>query len=180
MRIWPLAHPHSTANTAPSFGPLIMHVFPLREWTTYVRHLICLFKNLKTPWFASELYRPSDRHLSAKWLPTFADRVCHVVSVTVPYGRIVYFIDRSRYFSIKYLLSCTHEAEWGTDNSKYTVGGTNQSKCTVRVTDHSMCPVRATDHSIRIVRATSHSMCIFRLTDHSICIVRVTDYSTFS
>jgi hypothetical protein len=31
---------------------------------------------------ASELYRPSDRRLSAKWLPTFADRGCHVVSVT--------------------------------------------------------------------------------------------------
>jgi hypothetical protein len=30
----------------------------------------------KTPWSesASELYRPSDRRLSAKWLPTFADR----------------------------------------------------------------------------------------------------------
>jgi hypothetical protein len=60
---------------------------------------------------ASELYRPSDRRLSAKWLPTFADRGCHVVSVTDPYGRILGFLDRSRYFSIKYLLSCTHEAE---------------------------------------------------------------------
>jgi hypothetical protein len=30
----------------------------------------------KTPWSesVSELYRPSDRRLSAKWLPTFADR----------------------------------------------------------------------------------------------------------
>jgi hypothetical protein len=30
----------------------------------------------KTPWSetASELYRPSDRRLSTKWLPTFADR----------------------------------------------------------------------------------------------------------
>jgi hypothetical protein len=42
----------------------------------------------------------------------FADRRCHVVSVTDPYGRILRFQDRSRYFSIKYLLSCTHEAEW--------------------------------------------------------------------
>jgi hypothetical protein len=31
-----------------------------------------------------------------------------VVSVTDPYGRILGFLDRSRYFSIK----CTHEAEW--------------------------------------------------------------------
>jgi hypothetical protein len=31
----------------------------------------------------------------------FADRGCHVVSVTEPYGRILSFLD-----------SCTHEAEW--------------------------------------------------------------------
>jgi hypothetical protein len=36
---------------------------------------------------------------------------CHVVSVTDQYGRILRFLDRSRYFSIKELLSCTHEAE---------------------------------------------------------------------
>jgi hypothetical protein len=43
----------------------------------------------------------SDRRLSAKWFPTFADRGCHVVSVTDPYGRILGFLDRSHYFSIK-------------------------------------------------------------------------------
>jgi hypothetical protein len=39
-------------------------------------------KKKKTPWSesASELYRPSDRRLSAKRLPTFADRGCHVVT----------------------------------------------------------------------------------------------------
>jgi hypothetical protein len=70
--------------------------------------------NKKTPWSdsASELYRPSDRRLSAKWYSTFADRGWHVVSVTDPYGRILGFIDRSRYFSIKDHFSCTHEAEW--------------------------------------------------------------------
>jgi hypothetical protein len=31
----------------------------------------------------------------------FADRGCHVVSVTDPYGRILGFLDRSRYFTIK-------------------------------------------------------------------------------
>jgi hypothetical protein len=30
--------------------------------------------------------------------PTFADRGCHVVSATDPYGRILGFIDSSRYF----------------------------------------------------------------------------------
>jgi hypothetical protein len=77
----------------------------------------CVFVYLyinKTPWFesASELYRLSDRRLSAKCLPTFADRGCHVVRVTDPYGCILDFLDRSRYFSIKLLFSCTHEAEW--------------------------------------------------------------------
>jgi hypothetical protein len=59
--------------------------------------------NKQTPWSesASELYRPSDRRLSAKWLPTCADRGCHVGSMTDPYGRILGFLDRSRYFSIK-------------------------------------------------------------------------------
>jgi hypothetical protein len=57
----------------------------------------------KTPWSesANDLYRPSDCRLSAKWLPTFADRGCHVVSVTDPYGRILCFLDRSHYYSIK-------------------------------------------------------------------------------
>jgi hypothetical protein len=31
----------------------------------------------------------------------FADRGCHVVSVKDPYGRILGFLDRNRYFSIK-------------------------------------------------------------------------------
>jgi hypothetical protein len=54
----------------------------------------------KPPWSESarELYRPSGRRLSAKLVPTFADRGCHVVSVTDLYGRILGFLDQSRYF----------------------------------------------------------------------------------
>jgi hypothetical protein len=53
-----------------------------------------------TPWpqSASELYRPSDRSLSAKLVTIFADRGWHVVKATDPYGRILGFLDRSRYF----------------------------------------------------------------------------------
>jgi hypothetical protein len=60
-------------------------------------------KKKKTPWpeSANELYRPSDRRLSAKRLPTFVDKGCHVVSVTDPYGRVLGFLGGSRYFSIK-------------------------------------------------------------------------------
>jgi hypothetical protein len=43
-----------------------------------------------------ELHRQSDRRLSTKLLQTFADRRCHVVRVTYPYGRILGFLDRSR------------------------------------------------------------------------------------
>jgi CBS-domain-containing membrane protein len=54
----------------------------------------------KSPWSesASELYRTSDRSLSAELVSTFGDRECHVVSVTDPYGRILDFLDMSRYF----------------------------------------------------------------------------------
>jgi hypothetical protein len=49
---------------------------------------ICLKRltNTQTPWLesASELYRPSDRRLSAKLVPTLADRGCRVVSATNP------------------------------------------------------------------------------------------------
>jgi hypothetical protein len=50
------------------------------------------------PESASELYGQSDRRSSAKLVPTFADRRCHVVRVTDPYGRILGFLDRSCYF----------------------------------------------------------------------------------
>jgi hypothetical protein len=58
-----------------------------------------IFQN-KLPWpeSASELHRPSDRRLSAKLVLTFADRGFHVVKVTDLYGRILGFLDLSRYF----------------------------------------------------------------------------------
>jgi hypothetical protein len=36
---------------------------------------------------AGELYRPSDRRLTAKLMPTFAEKWSHVVSATDPHGR---------------------------------------------------------------------------------------------
>jgi hypothetical protein len=56
--------------------------------------------NKQTPWpeSASELCLPSDRLLSVKLVRTFADRGCHVVSMTDPYGHILGFLGRSRYF----------------------------------------------------------------------------------
>jgi hypothetical protein len=63
-----------------------------------------LFRNKKTAPLsesASDLYLPSDHRLSAKLVLTFADRGCHVVSVMDPYGRILVFLDRSRYFLLQ-------------------------------------------------------------------------------
>jgi hypothetical protein len=48
-----------------------------------------------------ELYRPSDRRMSAKLVPTSADRGRHVVSVTDPFGRIIGFLDRNRCFFLQ-------------------------------------------------------------------------------
>jgi hypothetical protein len=51
------------------------------------------------PQSASKLYRPSDRRLLVKLVLTFfANRGCHVVNVTNPYGSIFSFLDRSRYY----------------------------------------------------------------------------------
>jgi hypothetical protein len=57
-------------------------------------------KNKQTPWpqSVSELYRPSDRRLSAEFVTTFADIRCCVVSATDPYGSILGFLERIRYF----------------------------------------------------------------------------------
>jgi hypothetical protein len=46
-----------------------------------------------------------------------------MVSMTDPYGRILGFLDRSRYISIKYLLSCTHKAEWTPFQTHYFFSG---------------------------------------------------------
>jgi hypothetical protein len=50
---------------------------------------------MKAQWHesASELHRPSYRRLSAKLVPTFADRGCQVVSATDPFSRILGFLD---------------------------------------------------------------------------------------
>jgi hypothetical protein len=61
------------------------------------RYETILTTKKKTLWpeSARELYRPSDRHLLAKLVPTFAVRGCHVVRVTDPYGRILGVLDRT-------------------------------------------------------------------------------------
>jgi hypothetical protein len=60
-----------------------------------------------------EQYRPSDRILSAKLVPTFADKgVSHSLHGRSPAAVISIFYTKAATFSFKYLLNCTHEAEW--------------------------------------------------------------------
>jgi hypothetical protein len=61
-------------------------------------YVLLLFK-IFTRYKDIPIDRAIDLRLSAKLVSTFADRCCHVVSVTNPYGRILDFLDRSRYFS---------------------------------------------------------------------------------
>jgi hypothetical protein len=62
--------------------------------------IVVSYYKKQSPWpeSASELYQPSDRHLSAKLVQTFADRGCHVVSVTDPYGQILSFLKSNSSF----------------------------------------------------------------------------------
>jgi hypothetical protein len=64
-------------------APSVSRSFKKRNWTPWL-------------WYARELYRPSDRRLSAKLVPAFADRGYCVVSATGPQGRILAFLDRPR------------------------------------------------------------------------------------
>jgi hypothetical protein len=84
--------PHIPIHSSCSQGVRAIHATTLQPYV-----------EKKTPWSESacELYRLSDRRLSAKLVPTFADRGCHVVSVTDPYARILDFLDHSRHFSVK-------------------------------------------------------------------------------
>jgi hypothetical protein len=90
---------HSTDTDHETSRCIPRHLF-IHIQQMHPRRRICFICHIlkKTPWSesVSELYRPSDRRLLAKWLPTFADGGCHVVSVTDPYGRILGFLDRSR------------------------------------------------------------------------------------
>jgi hypothetical protein len=87
--------------------PAIDHPLNSRARTVYVsrksKGKFVSNKTKKNPWpySLSELYEPSDCPLSAKLVLTFADRGFRVVSVTDSYGRILGFLDRSRYFFLQ-------------------------------------------------------------------------------
>jgi hypothetical protein len=63
----------------------------------YIHHVYIITNN-SVVCVRERIIRPSYRRLSVKLVSTFADRGCHVVSVLDPYGRILDFLDWSRYF----------------------------------------------------------------------------------
>jgi hypothetical protein len=72
------------------------------EWTEVMNmNLYTLLVNKAkknfVAWNRDRTVPPNDRRLSAILVPTFADWGCHVGNVTDPYGRILGFLDRSRY-----------------------------------------------------------------------------------
>jgi hypothetical protein len=79
---------------------------------TYSSEQICAPKKKKLHGLSPRANYTDRATAACRRSDCFAHKGCHVVSVTDPYGRIHDFLDRSRYFSIKQLLSCTHEAEW--------------------------------------------------------------------
>jgi hypothetical protein len=81
---------HMLRNASP-------HCHNIRFWVR-VKIASLIYKEISWPDSTNELYRPNDRRFSAKLVSTFADRRSHVVSMTVPYGRILAFLDRRRYF----------------------------------------------------------------------------------
>jgi hypothetical protein len=58
-------------------------------------------KKAPLPESAREIYQPRNSRLSAKLVSTFANRECCAVSEVDPYGRILGFVDRSRYMSFQ-------------------------------------------------------------------------------
>jgi hypothetical protein len=67
----------------------------------------------------NSMVRVRERTISTEWPPLvgeisakFADIGCHVVRVMDPYGHILAFLARNRYFFFQQLLNCTHEAKW--------------------------------------------------------------------
>jgi hypothetical protein len=77
---------------------MVFMTWTIRTNQYNVHYSIHNIANFSLQLYLHELYRQSDRCLLAKIVSTFADRGCHVVSVTDPYGRILGFLDRSRYF----------------------------------------------------------------------------------
>jgi hypothetical protein len=95
-------HPNSTHHTwSCSFQSVIC--IPTVE-TVLLHNLTVKKERKKTVILVHKRTIPSDRHLSAKLVPTFADRGCCILSTVDPYGRILGFLDRGSNFFFRVAL----------------------------------------------------------------------------
>jgi hypothetical protein len=79
VRIGSVSEPSTSGAASPAIGGAEGDYACEIEWEED--------KQTTGPWSASELYRPSNRRLSAELVPTLADRGCRVVTATNPHGR---------------------------------------------------------------------------------------------
>jgi hypothetical protein len=73
-------------------------LLPLPGFETRPSRPTCAYLCSVTLQSTSGPYISSDRRLSAKLVPTFADRGCHMVSAANPPRHNFDFLDRSRYY----------------------------------------------------------------------------------
>jgi hypothetical protein len=99
---------HQGQNPLESIGKTVFY----KNFVWLVYHSWITLKKNSMVWVRERTIPTERPPLVGEVIATSADRGCHVVSVTDPYDRILGFLDRSRYFSVKKLLSCTHKAEW--------------------------------------------------------------------
>jgi hypothetical protein len=106
-------------------------------------------KNKKqTPWFqsASKLYQLSDSRLLVKLVSTFADRECHVVSVTDPNFRILGFLDWVKTFNRQTKQKHKHqmltEEKLGDIQARLEHTPSKLLKCVAQETGVSKCSAR--------------------------------------
>jgi hypothetical protein len=102
------------------FNVNVKATYDSQHLTSFIKSCPSINKKNFMVWVRERTIPTERQPLAAKRLPTCADRGCHVVSVTDPSGRILGFLNRSRYFSIKQLLSCTHETEWTPFQTHYS------------------------------------------------------------
>jgi hypothetical protein len=89
---------------------------------TYSQEPLALYSNQRATnsmaLVREQTIRPSDRRLSAKLVPTFADRGCRVVSAPNPRARILRFLDRSRYCTLDHR-SCEQRVNYRIEKKMY-------------------------------------------------------------
>jgi hypothetical protein len=94
--LWWMNSPHVLPHSALHLDTSFHHIGYAFLMVSFL--YILYFKRLILSVFlVGERIIPTER-LPSNLVPTFADRLCRVFSATDPHGRILWFLDRSRYY----------------------------------------------------------------------------------